>query len=133
MSWSTVPLLAVVSSQKKLFAGILAELNEVTILPVVVDVVVVPLVTTSVPVALLSLAFLTVHVTEGVALPIRTQASLVIVRASSVKNIDISSAFVGALIVRALLQFTPRFVLAVAAVLHPVHPSATATSVHDGA
>ena len=48
------------------------ELKEVTTDPVVVEVVVVPPVTTSVPVPALLESFLTVQVTEGVEEPLRT-------------------------------------------------------------
>ena len=81
--FATVPLWAVVSSQMKLFAGIVASLNDVTTLPVVVLVVVVPEVTTSFPVADLSVECLTVHVTDGED-PTKTAVSFVIVIASSV-------------------------------------------------
>lgn len=91
----TVPDCAVVSNHTKLFAGIVASLKLVTTLPVDTLVVVVPLVTTSFPAALLSVECLIVHVTDGVDEPTRTAAILVIVIATGVKNIEMSSVAVG--------------------------------------
>lgn len=130
---STVPLFAVVVNHTKEFAGIVASLNEVTTLPVVVEVVVVPLVTTSFPVALLSVECRTLQVTEGVALPRSTQAIFVMVIATSVKNIVSFSVEVGDCTEILLLQSIARFVLAPHAVLEPVPQSAIATSVLHGA
>jgi hypothetical protein len=69
--WSTVPACAVVSIHIHDPAGIVASSNKVTILPDVVEVVVDPPVTTSIPVVLRLDANLIVYVKEGVV-PIDT-------------------------------------------------------------
>ena len=71
--------MAVVLNQTKSEAAMVAELKDVTTEPVVVEVVAVPPVTTSVPVADLSDPFLTVQVTDGVADPLNTATISVIV------------------------------------------------------
>jgi len=96
-----------ISSHTKLSAGIVASLNVVMDSPVVVFVVVVPPVTTSLPVKLLLVECLRVQVTEGVPVPIRTTFSSVIVRASFVKNNVTSSVPSGFAIVIALGAGSP--------------------------
>lgn len=92
----TVPLCAVVSSQMKLSAGIVASLKAVTSLPLVVLVVVVPLVTTSFPAADRSVALCRiVHVTDGVDAPISTALISVMVMARLVNAMLMSSLLSG--------------------------------------
>ena len=92
----TVPLCAVVTNQTNESAGMVASLKDVTSEPVETDVVVVPEVTTSAPVADLSELCRIVQVTDGVEVPLfRTALISVTVMATFVKNIVISSLEVG--------------------------------------
>lgn len=91
----TVPLWAVVFSHTNELAAIAVALKEVTTDPVVTDVVVVPPVTASVPAALRSVPKRIVHVTLGLADPVRIAVIFVIVKATGVKNTVISSAAPG--------------------------------------
>src|SRR5690349_2763656 len=91
----TVPDCAVVSSHTQESAGMVASLKDVTSEPVVVLVVVVPLVLTSLPAALRSGLWRTVHVTLGVLLPTSTAFICVTVIATSVNQRVMSSALVG--------------------------------------
>ena len=92
----TVPDCAVVSSQMKLSAGMVASSKLVTSLPDVVEVVVVPAVTTAFPALERSVAWcLMVHVTDGVAEPISTALISVMVIARLVKAMEMSSVASG--------------------------------------
>ena len=77
-------------------AGIVASSKEVTSEPVVVEVVVVPAVTTAFPALLRSVAWCRIfHVTEGVEEPIKTARISVMVMARLVKTREMSSELVG--------------------------------------